>query len=400
MKKETKEITLEGLDGAGKTTHIKKLTEELESLGLRIAIMASPGRNTWAGKILRANIGKMNPQRASKLFAYDIHRSQKRVPSSADLVLWDRGIESVLTSNSDDAEKDIGVTLAQTQHDQKTIYLSISPELSWEREAKASDHPIDFEWLQTKHTRYQRLLEKNPEKFDVIDASQPLDVVYQALWMLIRSNLEVEIEKQQKIHNLLMDTPGIIRFVIHDPVEVKPNVWLPMFVNIKQTMADTRVRDEITQHMLDMIQPGQYDSVLGLESGGTYYAVAIANALQLPVAFHRTKAKSYSGATGDIVGVPPTPGSRVLLVDDVFATGQSASRAEKRMAELGCVSELLTIFSYSSDVEMIQRLGIPATSLTYFKGIRQRAMQNNILTPEEVAKLTELVDIYRTTVFE
>lgn len=401
MTKEISRIYLEGLDGAGKTTHALRLNDDLQDLGLRPVVLASPGKETFTGTVLRAHIGQIDPHRANKLFWYDLERTDRMIPRNTDVVLRDRGPGSVLTSNTDteSAQADIGSALARVKPGTQ-VYLDIPATEAYAREVANSTHPIDLEWLKEKEKRYNALLRQHPEDFVVIDATQPLDAVYQALLGLVQEQLKPAIEKQQKIHRLLYEAPGVIRFVLDNPVEVKPGVSLPMFVNIKATMGEVGVRSQIIEHMLEIAKEGPYDSVLGLESGGSYYAVTLANELGLPVAFHRTKSKAYSGATGDIVGMPPQQGSRVLVIDDVYATGQSAGRAAKRMHELGCRPSLLTAFSYSPDQEMAKRIGMDATSLTYFRGIRHVAQESGQLTPQDSQRLTEMVDVYRNTVFE
>ncbi len=394
---------IESLDGGGKTTHIKRLAEELEGLGLRTVVVASPGKESFSGTVLRNKIGNITPDQANRLFAYDIERSQRRVPPNTDVILCDRHLDSVRVSNSEPsiADPQIARIARRITPPDKKIYLSIPPEVSWERESQTSTHPINFEWIHTKHRRYMQIIGQNPENFTIIDATQSLDVVYQAILQILLKDLDTLIEARKCIYDLFLSTPGLIKFILDEPVEVKPGVFLPMFVNVKTTMGDPIAREKITDDMLKLAKHRDYDSVLGLESGGSYYAVAIANKLGLPVAFHRTKLKTYSGVAGDIVGRPPQPGSRVLMVDDVYATGQSASRASKRLRDFGCQHDLVTAFSYSSDTEMIKRLGgIPATAVAYFKGIRTSAIKSGILSVDDAKRLTKLVDIYRTTIFE
>lgn len=393
-------VALESLDGGGKTTHIARLNEELQGLGLRTVVIANPGKGTFSGSALRSHIAKLPPERANQLFAYDIVRSERSIPPNTDVVIWDRHLDSVRVSNTDPESADIQLSAIRskiTPPDRK-IYLDIPPEVSWDRESKTSTHPIDPEWIRAKHNRYKRIIEQAPEKFTIIDATQPLDVVYQAILGILQQDLEKTIEERRGIYDLFINTPGLIKFVLNAPVEVKPSVYLPMFVNVKATMGDVVARTKITDEMVKIARQSRYDSVIGLESGGSYYAVAIANELGLPVAFHRTKSKTYSGATGDIVGIPPERGSNVLIVDDVYATGQSASRASQRLSELGCTHDLVTAYSYSADDEVTHRLGgVRATSVTYFKGIRQTAVNSGLLTADEANRLTEMVDCYRNT---
>lgn len=390
-------IGFEGLDGAGKTTQIKLLISYLEALGLRVCLKTSPGKGTMSGEIMRANIFQLDPIRAVRLFEYDIVRSQRDICLGTQLVIWDRHLDSVRISNTDDA---LNLENERVEPLDLTYFLDIPVEVSWEREKATSSHPINRDWISDKHRRYGTLLQKRPEMYHIIDATQDLDVVYRAILTSLLNLLRPTIERQRMLHELIIDTPNILRFVLEEPVEVKPGVFLPMFVNIKSTMEKPNVRRTITEQLVDVAKQGTFDYVMGLESGGSYFSVSIANELGLPVCFHRTKQKTYSGATGDIVGVPPPKGSRVLLVDDVYATGQSGSRAANRLKELGCTSTLITVFSYSSDEEMRKRLGVEATSLTYFKGIRHIVEERGTLNAEQIAKLTELVDIYRHTIYE
>ena len=64
----------EGLDGAGKTTIITMLVEDLEALGLRVAVNSSPGK-TWTGHVLKECMAHIEPNKKNELFTYDIRRT-------------------------------------------------------------------------------------------------------------------------------------------------------------------------------------------------------------------------------------------------------------------------------------------------------------------------------------
>lgn len=398
----TKELIFESLDGAGKTTHIASLINDLENLGLSVASTTSPGKNTFSGCTLRSNIAKIEDQnRANRLFSYDIVRSDRSLPKYADVIIADRGFDSVRVSNGGDISI-VDSFEAQTRDDleKKIIYLDIPPDVSFERESKTSTHPIDLGWLTQKYDRYGELIRQNPEKYTVIDATQPIERVYQAIKNIVLSDLAEVITKQRQNHVRLLDAAGVVKVVVDSPVEVKPGVFLPMFVNLKEIWSNPELREWLVLQLTEKVALGKFDYVMGLESGGSYYSVSVANELKLPVGLHRSKTKTYSGATGDVVGAVPKEGSRVALIDDVYATGQSGSRAIKRLKELGCDSELFTLYSYSSDQEMEARLGKPATSVTYFKGIRQLLQERGNYSTAELAELTRLVDIYRNTLYD
>lgn len=392
---------LEGLDGAGKTTLIPQLVKDLEAFGLSVVVLSSPGK-TWVGQTLKSNMAKIAPARKNILFTYDIRRTSRIAPSSADVVLWDRHLDSVIISNGDNAEEEVSKLASGIKSPNAVIFLDISPEISWERESKSSDHPLDFEWLRLKHHRYRELLEndktRDQRKVVIVDSTKPFDEVHHEVKDYLLRELSSVIERKRAMYTLFLETPGVVQFLLDDPFEVKSDVYLPMFVNFKNTWSKPDVRTRIVDSLVEQID-GDVDWVVGLESGGSFYAVALANRLGIPVSLLRKGIKEH-GDKNFMVGEVPPSGSHVLLIDDVYATGQSACRAVSRLKETCRNCRLLTIFSYSSDKEMQDRLGIPGTSLTYFKALRHASKEKGLLNDEQAEELTRQVDIYRNTIYE
>ena len=398
MSKEIRQVCLEGNDGAGKTTHIERLTKDLEKIGLTVSVMASPGRGTLTGQLLRSNIRTIDPDKANRLFSFDILRSQRQIPENTDIVLWDRHLPSVTVSNNGASLESLNEMIPGIRSPDQNIFLDIKPDISWEREQKSSEHPLDKTWLQDKHQRYQQLLTDNPDTFTVIDAAQPVDTVYEKLWDKIRSELKPIIKR--KTHELIMDAPEVIKFSIDNPVEVKPNVFLPMFVNFREVCSSNlELRNIIVNQLLEIVKSGNFDHIVGLESGGTTYASIIAHELDLPVSQRRKKPKNSDNPDSIFTSLPKE-GSKIAIIDDVGATGQIGRRTVKSLIERNSAPELITIFNYSPDEQMTERIGAPATSLTNFEGIRQIVKERQTLNPQKLEKLTTLVDAYRTTDYQ
>lgn len=393
-------IAFEGNDGAGKTTLLGMLVAELRELGIEVNLQSSPGKNTLSGSILRANIGKISdPNRANLLFAYDIERTLAQLSPSLQIVFFDRFLDSVLVSNGGDisiARKRLEGSIKPT----KTIFLDLPPEISYQRELAISEHPISLEWLREKYARYQAIIKENPDQYLIIDASRPIEEVYADVRKFVFSQLAETIDMQTNLHSLLLDHPGIIRLLIDNPAEVKPGVFLPMFVNLKEFWGFSELRATLADELAGRISQKQFDCVMGLESGGGYYSARVADQLSLPLAFLRTKSKDYGDKNSDIVGHTPKPGDRVALIDDVYATGQSTAHAVQRLESLGCTAEIFTIFSYSPSEDIEKRTGVKGSSLTYFSGIVKLLRERGLASEEEIAKITKLVDEYRNTIYD
>lgn len=80
------------------------------------------------------------------------------------------------------------------------------------------------------------------------------------------------------------------------------------------------------------------DVVLGIAKGGVFVGGALAGALQaefLPVRMERRSRDRGSEARGATERLPSLRGKRVLVVDDVTATGKTLDRAGERVRKAG-----------------------------------------------------------------
>jgi thymidylate kinase len=174
------DYSFEGLDGAGKTTHTTRLKNHLEQLGHSVALITSPSRSL-VGKIIRANIFTMETSTRNKFYQYDIKRASRSIPPTIDVVLWDRHLDSIYSSNSETSIQDLAGFHEGIKKPNKVFLLDISPEIAWQREGEITDHPLDMAWLRMKYDRYTELVKRYPDKFIVVNAARHVDDVYDCL---------------------------------------------------------------------------------------------------------------------------------------------------------------------------------------------------------------------------
>jgi len=121
------------------------------------------------------------------------------------------------------------------------------------------------------------------------------------------------------------------------------------FKDITPVLADPRLFAGSVDLLTGDLKPGEVDAVVGIDARGFIFAAAAAYKLQcgfVPVRKkgklpHKTYEESYQleyGSNTVAVHVDAVePGSRVLLVDDLLATGGTAGAAAKH-ASVFCVS--------------------------------------------------------------
>jgi len=153
-----------------------------------------------------------------------------------------------------------------------------------------------------------------------------------------------------KIAHLLFDTPGVIVYNTKKRIEVQPGVMTPLVVNIKATFADFEVRSEIAKELAKAVSP-KSNCICGIESGGSYYASAVADKLRKPLILFRKARKGY-GLGDRLVGNPPrVKNGLIAIVDDVIGEGKISTANVLALTRLGYRTEICVIYSYLPEMK-------------------------------------------------
>jgi adenine phosphoribosyltransferase len=119
------------------------------------------------------------------------------------------------------------------------------------------------------------------------------------------------------------------------------------FKDITPVLADARLFSGCVDLLCDGIKPGMVDAVVGIDARGFIFAAAAAVKLQAGFVPVRKKGKlpyqtheeeydlEYGTATVAVHVDALKPGSRVLLIDDLLATGGTAAAAAALVQKLG-----------------------------------------------------------------
>jgi adenine phosphoribosyltransferase len=139
-------------------------------------------------------------------------------------------------------------------------------------------------------------------------------------------------------------TPAEIAAAIRNvPDFPKPGI---QFKDITPVLADARLFAGAIDLLTEKFRPGEVDAVLGIDARGFIFAAAAALKLQagfvpvrkkgkLPYKTHEEDyALEYGSATVAMHTDALKPGARVLLIDDLLATGGTAAAAIALMKKL------------------------------------------------------------------
>lgn len=193
-------ITMEGPEGAGKTTIIHMLSERLEAEGYRVLQTREPGGIDIAEQIRHVILDKkntkMDPRTEALLYAAARrqHLVEKVLPALQDgcIVLCDRFVDSSLAYQGYarglgmDEVFSINQFAIEGMMPNLTFYFDIDPAEGLERINRHKEREVnrlDLEALDFHHKvreGYYKLMEAHPHRIVKIDASQPIEHVYHA----------------------------------------------------------------------------------------------------------------------------------------------------------------------------------------------------------------------------
>ena len=193
-------ISFEGIDGAGKSTHIEGLAETFQQQGRRVTLTREPGGTPLAETLRGLVLNQaMDPLTEALLIfaARRDHLQQVIEPALArgDVVLCDRFTDATFAYQGGGRGFDRQVLLQLEQwvqmHDGKlrqpdlTIWFALDPVIAAQRLAGArvpdrfESQPVAF--FEQVHAGYAARAEQAPQRFIPIDASQTRHQVWQQL---------------------------------------------------------------------------------------------------------------------------------------------------------------------------------------------------------------------------
>ncbi len=188
-------LTVEGVDGSGKTTQVNALEKNLRRFGYDVLRSREPGGCPISEKIRSLTLDKENAEMSdvTEALLYAAaraqHVSQVIIPAvnAGKLVLCDRFVDSSITYQGGGRQMGIDTVIhinkyaVGDMHPDMTVYLDIDQKTAMARRVRASDPDRIEAEGEAFHGRvdwaYRELVKRVPERFLTVDAKGDIDSI-------------------------------------------------------------------------------------------------------------------------------------------------------------------------------------------------------------------------------
>jgi orotate phosphoribosyltransferase len=183
-------------------------------------------------------------------------------------------------------------------------------------------------------------------------------------------------------------------------IQLRPNqpfTWSsgwksPIYCDNRLALSYPQVRTFIKEKLAALIRQNysQAEIIAGVATAGIPQGALVADALDLPFIYVRSKPKEH-GMTNMIEG-KITPGQRVVIVEDLVSTGGSSLKVADALREAGfIVVGMVAIFTYGFEAaaKNFEDTQVSLYSLSNYHALLEEAVTGNYIARTELASLQE-----------
>ncbi|RHW39709.1 orotate phosphoribosyltransferase [Lysinibacillus yapensis] len=166
----------------------------------------------------------------------------------------------------------------------------------------------------------------------------------------------------------------------------------PIYCDTRLTISDPIIRKTIASGLAQNIKEffPKTEIVAGTATAGIPHAAWVADLLELPMVYVRSKAKGHG--RGNQIEGKYQEGQKVIVVEDIVSTGGSSITAVEALRTAGCeVVGVVCVYTYNLPraEQAFEEAGIKYVSLTNFDVLIEAAIETGAIKTEDIPFLKE-----------
>lgn len=178
----------------------------------------------------------------------------------------------------------------------------------------------------------------------------------------------------------------------NQPFNWASGIKSPIYCDNRITMSYPKVRKEIAQGLAEKIKQEfpEVEVIAGTATAGIPHAAWVAEILDLPMVYIRSKAKAHG--KGNQIEGRIFEGQKMVVIEDLISTGGSVLEAAEAAKREGAdVLGVAAIFTYElpKGKANFEAAGLPLVTLTNYSVLIEFALENKTIDETELALLKE-----------
>lgn len=197
-----------------------------------------------------------------------------------------------------------------------------------------------------------------------------------------------------------VETEFAARLLEVQAVKVQPDApftWAsgwksPFYCDNRKTLSYPELRTFVKDNLTELVKAnfGAADAVAGVATGAIAQGALVADALELPFCYVRSKAKDHG--MGNLIEGTLPEGSKVVVVEDLISTGGSSLKAVEALRAAGFeVVGMVAAYTYGFPIaeQAFKEAGVKLVTLTNYEAVVATATEVGYITEDQHATLDE-----------
>ena len=198
-------------------------------------------------------------------------------------------------------------------------------------------------------------------------------------------------DQKKEFAGKLLDVKAI-KLQPNDPFTWASGWKSPFYCDNRKTLSFPALRNYVKLQLTHAVKAcfPEAEAVAGVATGAIAQGALVADALNLPFAYVRSKPKDH-GLENLIEGELPQ-GAKVVVVEDLISTGGSSLKAVEALRRHGCeVVGMVASYTYGFPVaeEAFKEAGVQLVTLTDYEHVVAQALATGYIADADVALLDE-----------
>lgn len=161
----------------------------------------------------------------------------------------------------------------------------------------------------------------------------------------------------------------------------------PIYCDTRLTISDPVIRKQLANGLSSLIKDHFSDCevVAGTSTAGIPHAAWVADIMQLPMVYVRSKAKEHG--RGNQIEGKYAKGQKVVVIEDIISTGGSSITAVEALRNAGCeVLGVVCVYTYNLPKadQAFDEAGVKFVSLTNFDYLIDAAKEASAIQEKDI----------------